>query len=128
MPPIMEGPASEVIGNGLQSLSEDEDKQNDMTTHYVDIKIDELIDHQHRLTPRGQWIAEMIAKQLKGLPVHCSLQVSTSATHQRATAFALNLFDQQRVRPGLVAVSLIGSTLPNDSLRILIERYNVPTD
>ncbi len=128
MPPITEAPASQAIGNGLMSLTEKENNQDDISTHYFDIKLDEIIDHQNGLTAKGLWMAQMLANQLRGLPVECSLQISKQENTKRATALASNMFDEQKVRPGLVSVSVVPETLPADSIRILIERHNNPID
>lgn len=123
MPPIQESHVMEAVGNGLKSLTDEEQQQDDMSTHFVEIPIDDLIDHQNRLTAQGEWMAAALANQLKGLPVHCSLQISDLALQPRATALAIYLFEKHRVRPGLVSVSLVGGALPQASMRILVERY-----
>ncbi|MEZ6095649.1 MAG: hypothetical protein R3C03_15710 [Pirellulaceae bacterium] len=102
MPPINEEPSIQSIGNGLKALTEDENNRDDMSTHYVDIKISELIDYQNNLTSKGQWMSQMLATQLRGLPVECSLQVSDPSTAGRRDRVCANMFDEQRVRPGLV--------------------------
>lgn len=124
MPPLTNDPSMESVGEGIRALSENEAKQDDMSTHYVDIQISELIDFQNRLTARGHLMAEMLAKQLSGLPVHCSLQVSSTTNNERALQFAQHLFDVEKVRPGQVAVSFVEGSLQPDSLRMLVERFN----
>lgn len=126
MPPITEDPATEAIGKGLKALTDEETQQNEMTTHAFDIRLSDLVDGAGRIAPKGQQMANLLATQLRQLPVHACIRVSQVGDSKAAIAFMTYLFEEEKVRPGQVGVSLTDSPLPPGLARIAIERYLGP--
>ncbi len=123
MPPVTTDPATEAIGSGLRSLTEDESKQDDMQTHHVDVPLGELVDAMGNLTAQGQNLADMLATQLRDLDVHLSLQVGSPDAGRQLVLITDYLFHVQMVRPGLVGIGISHGVVPDGKVRILIERY-----
>jgi flagellar motor protein MotB len=125
MPPITEDPATEAIGRGLKSLTDEENAKDEMTTHSFEIRLADMVDSLERATPKGQYMAQLLSTQLRQLPVHASIRISQPQDAKAAIAFMKYLFEVEKVRPGQVAVSLTDAPLPAGVARIAIERYVV---
>ncbi len=124
MPPIMQDPVRETFGKGLESLDAKDRKHNEMTSHHFDVDFNRLFDSQDNLTIQGKQICRTLAVQLKNLPFQVSFQFTESANSPRVIKMMEFLFREEKTRPGQVALSYVKKDdLPNDKLRILIERY-----
>ena len=86
MPPIDRAPAQQTFGVGLMSLTEDEEKQNDMTSHGFEVPLVQLFDSKGELTSNGRLICKMLSNQLREIPFNAAIQFSDSkqtAKHRR---------------------------------------------
>jgi hypothetical protein len=123
MPPITTDPATEAIGQGLRALTDDEEKQDDMSTHHIELRLADLVDEFGNLTTQGTHVSDMLSNQLRNVNVHLSLQVGDITSGKRLVAITNYLFHTQMVRPGLVAIGVTDGGIPPGIVRILIERY-----
>ncbi len=123
MPPATEAPATEAIGEGHRALTEDEDKQDDMSSHNFEIPLIDLIDSLGTVTAKGEHLAGMLSVQLRNLNVHASLQVSEPVLGPQLVLFADFLIHREMVRPGLVGIGVSDCNTSAGKVRIVIERY-----
>ena len=125
MPPIEKAPAKETFGEGLRSLNDEEEKQNEMTSHTFDVPLAQIFDSAGELTSNGKLICGMLSNQLKELPFQASIQFSDSKHADKLTGMMSYLFDTEMTRPGQVAMSMVKNTgLETDQMRIMIKRYS----
>ena len=122
MPPKMTEPSSQAVGRGLESVSEEEAKQDVMKTHVFSMNLSELVNQNMRLTQRGTRVATTLSKQLRKLPVHCAVEIADPSATDRAIAFANYLYEVEQVRPGQVAVGMVDD-MNQDQVRFAVERY-----
>ncbi len=123
MPSYLKEPSKNLVGEGLKGLSDEESKQDVMTTNQFEIKIDSLMTPDLQLRPRGAQVASMLARQLDQLPVHMTVECSNPDNFERATAFVTHLYQTEKIRPGQVGVGVI-QNLNSDSVRFSVERYD----
>ncbi|MDE0934672.1 MAG: hypothetical protein OSA89_02045 [Mariniblastus sp.] len=124
MPPILRQPATETWGNGLKSLTDEEAKQNELTSHAFDVPLALLFDSNSQMTVRGGDICAMLSDQLQDLPFRASLQFSDKKDTDRLTTIMDYLFHAEMTRPGQVAITLMREgEVAASTLRIVIERF-----
>ena len=122
VPPSQSEPSGKAVGRGLETVDDEQAKKDVMTNNSFQVQLGPLVNENANLTPRGVEIAAMIAKQLRALPVHCSIEFSNRDLLDKTTRFLSYLYDVERVRPGQVGVGLaVGVSA--DSVRFNIERY-----
>ncbi|MFT5300121.1 MAG: chemotaxis protein MotB [Mariniblastus sp.] len=137
MPPIDRAPASATFGAGLRSLTEEESKPNELTSHGFKVPISKMFDSQGELTSAGRMICKMMSKQLLELPFQAAVQFSNPKDAPKLAGMMSYLFDIEKTRPGQVAMSLVkggsstgsGSTkiakpLESSMIRISIRRFS----
>ena len=122
IPPMMEAPASNGRGKGLESVDDEEAQKDVMTTNTFSLKFSDLVSENGSVTPRGTALATELAKQLRSLPVHCSIRFANRDDIERASAFLLHLYDDHGVRPGQVGTGWSGN-VQTDLVAFDIERY-----
>ena len=122
VPPSQTEISSQAVGRGLETVNDKQAKKDVMTNNSFQVKLEPLVTENANLTPRGVAIAALIAKQLRALPVHCSIEFSNRDLLDKTTRFLSYLYDVERVRPGQVGVGLANG-VSGDSVRFNIERY-----
>jgi chemotaxis protein MotB len=124
MPPIMREPLAKSFGRGLKSLDPQDDRHNEMTSHYFEIELNRLFNSQGELTSQGKYICQALAAQLRDLPFQASFQFSDANQSDRIVQLLVYMFQEEQTRPGQVAMSLVkAAKLPANKLRILIKHY-----
>lgn len=124
MPPITRDAAKETWGKGLRSLNEEEEKQNELTSHSFDIPHSTIFDSQDRLTDHGRKICQMVSGQLQDLPFRASVQFSDENSSARISNLLHYLFHTEMTRPGQVGMTLVRKEqLDPGSIRFVIERF-----
>jgi flagellar motor protein MotB len=125
MPPIVREPAKATFGEGLKSLDEDEQKQNELTSHSFEIPAVRLFDSAGQLTSYGKLICQMLSQQLSELPFHASIQFCDQKHAAALADMMAYLFDTEKTRPGQVAISLVKADgLGSENIRVLIKRFS----
>ncbi|MEM9411429.1 MAG: flagellar motor protein MotB, partial [Planctomycetota bacterium] len=99
MPPYEHDPSTKSVGEGLKGLTDEEAKQDTMSTSQIDLEINKLIDAENHLTPKGAQLAAMMAKPLAKMPIHLSIQCSSEQNFEKATAFVIHLYQTEQIRP-----------------------------
>jgi flagellar motor protein MotB len=122
IPPMTDEPSSASVGRGLETVSDEEAERDVMTSNSFQVQLAPLVNENANLTPRGEEIAAILARQLGSLPVHCTIEFSNQKLLDRATRFLVHLYDVERVRPGQVGVALADG-VSGDSVRFVMERY-----
>lgn len=123
MPPITSDPLLHAFGKGLQSLDPNEQKHNEMTSHYFDVPLNRLFDAKGNLTSQARHICQTLAVQLRDLPFQASFQFANPDDSKRVVQMMDYMFRNQKTRPGQVALSRVQKpNLAPDQLRILIKR------
>ncbi len=137
MPPIEKAPASITFGAGLKSITDEEEKQNELTSHAFEIPIVQVFDSEGELTSGGKLICKMLSNQLQELPFQAAIQFSDPKHSEKLSGMLSYLFDTEKTRPGQVAMSLVKSgsasgvgvnrnqkLLPPDMIRVSIRRFS----
>lgn len=140
MPPIEKAPPKSTFGKGLRSLNDEEEKQNEMTSHTFEVALVEVFDSQGELTSNGKLICKMLSNQLNELPFHAAIQFSDPKQTDTLAGMMDYLFHTEMTRPGQVAMSIVQPNqstnnaigimgrgdrgLPPDKIRILIKRFS----
>ena len=126
MPPITKAPAKATFGEGLRSLDEEEDKQNELTAHSFDVPVVQVFDSSGKLTSKGKLICQMLAKQLQELPFHAAIQFTSPKHAENISGLMEFLFDTEKTRPGQLAMNLVKrDDLNEKNIRITIKRFSV---
>lgn len=124
MPPIVREPAKATFGEGLKSLDDEEEKQNELTSHAFEVPAVRLFDSSGKLTSYGQLISKMLSQQLSDLPFHASIQFSDDQHAKPISDMMEFLFDMEKTRPGQVAIARVKPTnLPTTNIRFLVKRF-----
>ena len=124
MPPITRAPVTETWGDGLRSLNQEEEKQNELTSHSFDVPYSILFDSNKQLTDEGQTICRMLSLQLLDLPFRAAIQFSDQEIAGDMADMLVYLFHTEMTRPGQVAMTLVPKEqLNSKNIRILIERF-----
>lgn len=123
MPPMMDEPSKQAVGKGLEAVNQEDAKRNVMTTNSFQIPIQQLVNRNGTMTPRGVDVAATLAGQLRKLPVQCYIEVSNEELLKRSTRILEHLYRIENVRPGQVGVG-ISNSVDSDSLRFVMERHN----
>jgi len=124
MPPIVREPAKATFGEGLKSLEEHENKQNELTSHSFEIAVVRLFDSSGQLTSYGKLTCQMLSQQLSELPFHATIQFSDQKHTAALADMMAYLFDIEKTRPGQVAISLVKADgLGTENVRVLIKRF-----
>lgn len=124
MPPITHEPATETWGEGLRSLSEEESKQNELTSHTFDIPVSMIFNSKNELTSQGKVVCAMLSNQLKDLPFRAAIQFSDPVHTEKLSDMMEYLFHTEMTRPGQLAMTFVRENkLPSDRLRFVIERF-----
>lgn len=122
MPPEVIEPSSKAVGRGLESVNEEEAKQDVMSSHAFSTNLSELVNDHMKVTQSGVRVAATLAKQLRRLPVHCAIEISRRVSTKRATVFADHLYHVENVRPGQVGIGMVDD-VDQSTVRFVIERY-----
>ncbi len=129
MPPITRDAAKETWGEGLRSLNQDEQKQNELTSHSFDVPFSTIFDSEDRLTDQGRLICEMLSGQLQELPFRAAIQFSDDQKAEKIANLLHFLFHTEMTRPGQVGMSLVRpKQLDPNSVRFVIERFTANTN
>jgi flagellar motor protein MotB len=124
MPPIMHAPVKETFGNGLQRLRPEEDKHNELESHYFDVALNQLLDSSGSITAQGEFLLNEIARQLRDVPFQAAFQYSNPATAGRVSQLMVHMFENEKIRPGQLGMTLIrDESLSTDHVRILVKRF-----
>lgn len=127
MPPITREPAKQSFGEGLRSLNEEEDKQNEMTSHSFDVPFTQLFNSNDELTANGKLVCQMLAGQLRDLPFHAAIQFTQPGQAEQLVKMTQFLFDSKKTRPGQVSLNMIAppasQPLDDRNIRISIKRF-----
>jgi flagellar motor protein MotB len=107
MPPIDKAPAQQTFGEGLKSLTDDEEKQNEMTSHGFEVPLAQVFDSKGELTSQGRLICKMLSNQLRELPFQAAVQFSDPKQTANIAGMLSYLFDIEKTRPGQVAMSIV---------------------
>ncbi|MFK7765622.1 MAG: flagellar motor protein MotB [Mariniblastus sp.] len=124
MPPITRPASKAAFGEGLRSLNEEEQKQNELTSHSFELQAAELFDFEGNLTPQGTQICSALANQLEALPFQAALQFSDEKQMQDLTGMMEHLFRVEKIRPGQLSMNFVKHGLAKDRIRVLIKRYS----
>ena len=139
MPPIEKAPPKSSFGDGLKSLDDDEEKQNEMTSHTFEVPLVQVFDSQGELTSNGKLICKMLSHQLNELPFQAAIQFSDPEQSDNLAGMMAYLFHTEMTRPGQVAMSVVENSqtansrrgalggkhgLAPDKIRILIKRFS----
>lgn len=125
MPPITRAPADSTWGEGLRSLDEEEQKQNELTSHTFDVPISSLFDSKNELTTRGTRICSQLSSQLQDLPFRASLQFEEKELAPQVAAMLQYLFHREMTRPGQLAMTLTRNTkIKPKHIRITVDRFS----
>lgn len=122
MPPLMREPPQKAVGKGLETVNDEEIKQDVMSTNSFSVELNPVVSPAGNLTPRGEEISSALANQLRNLPVHCSIQFSEKDNSGRASKFLQYLYEVKGVRPGQVGISC-QDDVESGHIRFAIERY-----
>lgn len=122
MPPEVNEPTEKSVGRGLETVTEKEAEEDVMTSRAFETNLSELVNDYMKLTRKGVQVASTLATQLRKLPVHCTIEISTKVSPDRAVALADYLYHVQKIRPGQVGVGLVNEVDEGD-VRFVIERY-----
>ncbi len=122
MPPIMNSPASESFGKGLEALTQIDRVQ--WTTHYFDVELNWVFDAWGNITPQGQKLCGSLADLLQEIPFQCTIQFSDSIHTELVANLLSYMFEVEGVRPGQIGMGKVRTdSLPPRVLRIVIARY-----
>lgn len=121
VPPSQSEPSDKAVGRGLETVDDEQAKKDVTSNNSFQVQLAPLVNDNANLTPRGVEIASLIAKQLRSLPVHCSIEFSNPESMDKTTRFLSYLYDVERVRPGQVGVGFADG-VTSDSVRFVIER------
>jgi len=120
--PPMTDPISKANGRGLETVTDEEAKKDVMTTNSFKMQFNQLVNKNGNVTPRGTSLATLLAKQLRALPFHCSIQFSNQNDIDRAAGFLLNLYEVHGVRPGQVGIGW-DQSLDTGFVSFAVERF-----
>lgn len=123
MPPYQHQHSKKSVGEGLKGLTQEESKQDVMTTNQFHVPVDLLYDAKGQITPLGAELAAMLAQPLGRLPVHLAVQCSSEKLVSDMIRFVTHLYEAEAVRPGQVAVGY-SPGVPTGKIRFSIERYD----
>lgn len=123
MPPYLDTPTQKAVGNGLKSLDDEAAQQNVLSVNEFEIDVKLVVSQSNALTPKGVHIADMLAKQLRRLPVKLTVQCSNTELFEQTTAFVTHLYATKKIRPGQVGVSIV-ENLNKSKIRFSIERVD----
>ena len=124
MPPITRAPANETWGDGLRSLSEEEQKQNELTSHTFEVPLAVIFNSKQEMTDQGKQISSMLAKQLRDLPFRASLEFSSDDSVETVADMLEYLYHTEMTRPGQIGMSVSRDPrLKPDHVRIVVERF-----
>lgn len=125
MAPITRDPAKVSYGDGLRALNDEEEKENELTSHSFDVAVVQLFDSQNNLTSNGKLTCQMLSTQLRELPFQAAIQFSDEQHSEKLVGMMEYLFDTEMTRPGQVAMSLIKNKgLKADHIRFKINRFS----
>ena len=123
MPSYIKESSVKSVGVGLKSVTEEEAKQDVMSTSQFELEIDSLVSKELKMTSQGIQVASMLSKQLAQLPVHLTVECGDPKAFEKATAFVIHLYQTEFIRPGQVGVGLAGKLNPR-LVRFSVERYD----
>jgi hypothetical protein len=124
----MRATAKRTFGKGLRSLT-DAEGQNDLAaSHYFDVDIANIVDHEGQMTPQGMQLCKLLSSQLDALPFHASLQFGNIDDSPKIVRMMSFLIDEQQTRPGQIGMSLVKQNeLGSGKVRIMIIRFERTT-
>ncbi|QDT11164.1 flagellar motor protein MotB [Planctomycetes bacterium K23_9] len=122
MPPTVQDSVTKAVGRGLESVSEEQAKKDVMNSFSFELKLSELVNQNNNLTRKGVEIANKLSEQLRALPVHCAIEISSQSMAPRASAFAHHLYHVEKTRPGQVGIGIV-SEMNSEVVRFVMERY-----
>ncbi|MGB7344985.1 MAG: flagellar motor protein MotB [Pirellulaceae bacterium] len=122
IPPMEKDHATKSVGRGLEAVNEEQAKKDVMNSFSFELKISELVNENNNVTQKGMQIAGKLSSQLKSLPVHCALEISSISMAPRASAFAHHLYHVEKTRPGQVGIGMV-TEMDSEIVRFVMERY-----
>ncbi|MFK7737109.1 MAG: flagellar motor protein MotB [Pirellulaceae bacterium] len=122
MPHIESSASLTPKGEGIESVNEKESEKDVMHSYSFELPLGSLMNENNNLTTLGTKIAYKLAKQLRGLPIHCAIERPEGSLPDASVSFAEYLYEVERARPGQVAVAFNRAVSAN-SIRFVIERY-----
>ena len=123
MPPYVNEISKKAVGEGLKALTDEEGKQDVMTTNQFSVPASQLFDEQGKLMPYGAELAAMLANALGRLPVHLVVQCSSDSMYSKMINYVNYLYEAEKVRYGQIAVGH-SENVPSGKISFAIERYN----
>lgn len=120
MPPVTS--ASQSVGSGLETTTDEEAERDVMTTNSFKLKFSQLVNENGNVTPRGVSLATLLAKQLRSLPVHCTIRFANQKDSNRASGLLQHLYEVHGVRPGQAGIGWSDS-LETDYVAFDVERH-----
>jgi flagellar motor protein MotB len=126
MPPIMEAPVKKTFGQGLKRLTPEENKHNELESHYFDVALNRLLSSDGSISSEGALLLGEIAKQLRDVPFQAAFQYSNPDNARQVTQLMMHMFEQEKIRPGQLGMTLIrNENLTSDCVRVLVKRFLV---
>ena len=124
MPPIQTDMVRAASGSGIEGASDEEKKKDVMKSYSFQLPIANLVNNQSQLTRKGVQLMSTLTSQLRSIPVHCAIEVTSQRHASYATALAHHLYHIQKARPGQVGVGF-NNEVDTGSVRFVIERYEL---
>lgn len=124
MPSYLKEASVKSVGVGLKSVTNEEAKQDVMSTNQFELKVDMLISDDLKMKSKGIQVASMLSQQLAQLPVHMTVECGDPKVFEKATAFIIYLYQTEAIRPGQVGVGLVDKLNPG-FIRFSVERYDL---
>lgn len=125
MPPITHEPADETFGKGLRMLNDEEQKENELTSHYFDIPLSTLFEREGGLSEAGITTLRQLSHQLREMPFRANICYVDRDIAIPVAEILHYMFHIEKTRPGQVGMSLIQARdLPPRRIRVVIERFS----
>ena len=123
MPPYMKEISSKSVGEGLRSLTDEESKQDTMTTNQFSVPASQLLDNEGQILPYGAELAAMLSNALSRVPVHLVVQCSNESTYSKMIAYVNYLYEAEKIRYGHIAVGH-SDRVQSGKISFAVERYD----
>ena len=124
MPSITKQATKAAFGDGMRSLNEEEQKQNELTSHSFEIPAVQLFDSEGQLSSQGAEICRLLSVQLESLPFQAAIQYADEKQTQNLAGMMEHLFHFEKTRPGQLAMNFVKHGLKADKIRIKIKRFS----
>ena len=87
IPPTFGIPRKRPFRKAMKKVTQEEAQQDVMASHRFEVTLDKIVDQDSNLTSEGVFVAEMLARQLKHLPVHLLMQFADPGESERGRRF-----------------------------------------